>query len=313
MKKTLLCCLILSAISTNSLAEPKKGGKTGESGATRQAKSAKAGKPIDYQPFMLESLGAARIDPRYQGISARRAFVAVEELTQLTKGEFESTADFEERKKAALNAKFLGNLTLTDLIPFVMKVEKKSYGQPVTYEYDADKAEVTLSALGNSESFNGIGAKAGHSGFSMRNFENFRVESVFEPTENYTGTNAYGASVAVEKIRGSHYGFASDTVSGRTSEKSPERSVTIQMDAARASRELPFLKAILVMRPRAPYVLYHLVSRSPTRGDPVDLHNYTKFLFGDVVAVIFYSSKTGEVLGRFPEQATTVASTGEVL
>lgn len=312
MKKALLCCLILSAVSASSLAQPKKSGITGKSAATQQAKSAKAAKATTYNPFLLESLNAERIDPRYQGVSPRRAFLAVEELTQLTKGEFESTSDFEERKKLALNTKFLGNLALTDFIPFVADVEKKSYGKPVTYEYNADKAEVTLTVLGDSKSFNGIGGKVSSMSYSDPRYESFQLESEFAPTEKYTGTNAYGASVVVEKLHGTHYGFAADTVSGHTSEKSPRRSITIAMDANRASRELPFVKAILVTKPRAPYVVYSFSSKKPTRDDPVDWVSYTKFLFVDVVAVVFYSSKTGEVLGRVPEQVTTAASTVEV-
>lgn len=313
MKKALLCCLILTAVSANSFAEQKQRGETGNSGAAGQAKKTKESKPVVYQPFLLESLNSARIDPMFRGVPARLAFLAVEKLTQLTKGEFESTADFEERKKVAGNAKFLGNLTLTDFIPFVAEVEKKSYGEPVIYEYDADKAEVTLSLLGNSMSFNGIGAKAGEPTYSTQSYESFQLESEFEPTEKYTGTNAYGASVVVEKLYGTHYGFATDTLSGHTSEKSLKRSITIAMDAARASRELPSLKAILVTKPRAPYVVYRFDNKKPTRYNPVDWVNFTKFLFGDVVAVVFYSGKTGEVLGRLPEQAATVTPCARVL
>jgi hypothetical protein len=64
---------------------------------------------------------------------------------------------------------------------------------------------------------------------------------------------------------------------------------------------LPAMKALIVMKLSAPYVVYNFRHKEPTRDSPTDISWKEKFLTGDVLGIVYYSGKTGEIFARLPD------------
>jgi hypothetical protein len=50
-----------------------------------------------------------------------------------------------------------------------------------------------------------------------------------------------------------------------------------------------------------PYVVYNFSSSKPTREDPYDIINRSRYLTGNVLGIVFYSGITGEIFARLPD------------
>ena len=112
--------------------------------------------------FTMAMLEGGRIDPGYAGFAAADVIEALEKMTVSKMGEFESTADYNARKSAALASKFLDDLSVNDILAFMVPVPKgEKYRDGLGYEFNADTSGVNLYALPTSSQYlplNGIGA-----------------------------------------------------------------------------------------------------------------------------------------------------------
>src|SRR5205807_2410059 len=101
-------------------------------------------KPAEaYSPLSLETLNAERLPIGFTGLPAESITDALAKVIGLDKGEFETTADFEARKAAAISRPYIPNLTLEDLHAFVLNVVKwERYSSGVAYRYNADDGDV---------------------------------------------------------------------------------------------------------------------------------------------------------------------------
>jgi hypothetical protein len=61
------------------------------------------------------------------------------------------------------------------------------------------------------------------------------------------------------------------------------------------------MKALVVMKLSAPYVLYNFIHEEPTRDSPTKFTLQEKYLTGDVLGIVYYSGQTGEIFARLPE------------
>lgn len=60
------------------------------------------------------------------------------------------------------------------------------------------------------------------------------------------------------------------------------------------------MKALLLVKVREPHVAYDFFYSKPTRDNPTDITKQTKSIVGDMIGVVFYSGKTGEVFAKLP-------------
>jgi hypothetical protein len=279
-----------------------------DSKATRQ--------PEKFSESMLEN---DHINPEYQGFSAEKLISEIEKLTASTKGEFESTADYNARKSAALKTNFYGNSAIDDVFAFSISV-KKVLGSSgfvldgFSYKFNADNGEVSLYVLPrfSTSPMNGIGAP----GFvydpsnrreSTRGLDVFRLGYEILSKSTYQASNAYGATVTVEKTTSSAVGIAAQKIPFLVLERAsyyrnPPVSSQFNLDNAKAAKELPRLKALIIMKLSDPYVVYNYFHSEPTRDSPSDLSVQEKYLTGDVLGIVFYSGLTGEIFTRMPSK-----------
>ena len=198
---------------------------------------------------------------------------------------------------------------MEDVFAIVLPVAKGgSHRSVMEYFFNADKGAVYLRVSPSSSSpLNGIGAPGNLT--NQRRTEgldrfdlNFKVNS----TSTYQASNAYGATVTVEKTDSTTLGIAVNQNSFSTLRwnKSNENSsprVVFFLENGTAEMELPTLKALVVMKMADPYVLYNFFYSEPTRDMPNDITSQAKYLTGNVMGVVIYSGITGEIFARVPD------------
>jgi hypothetical protein len=261
--------------------------------------------------FSMSMLESGRVDPGYVGFPTEEVIEAVEKLTGAKKGEFESTADYNARRDAALSAKFLDNASVDDVFAFVVPVSKGGkYSNGLRYDFDADTSDVKLYALPESSkylSLNGIGAPDYQTNRrESKGLDQFALSTKITSNSTYQGSNAYGATVTVEKTSMSRAGIAANRIPFLGFERdiayaNPTVSAQFKLENSRAAAELPVMKALIVMKLSAPFVVYNFRSKEPKRDSPTEILTQEKFLTGDVLGIVYYSGKTGEIFARLPD------------
>jgi hypothetical protein len=263
-------------------------------------------KAVLARKFSMAIIEGDRVDPKYPGFQVSDVVRAFEKATSLIKGEFESTAEFNARKATALAGKFLGGSSVEDILAFVVPVAKRNILGSLGYEFDPDTNELGLFVLPMVEPMNGLGAPSRDQGMQNDLLDRINLERRADSRKTYEASNAYGAKVTVDEITSTTLGIAAFPISFLTDVRqrtylNPSPSTQIKMENSRAAKELRSLKAMVVMKPASPYLAYHFDHKEATRDDPMELVNQQKYVFGNVLGVVFYSGLTGEVFARLPE------------
>ena len=320
MKKWIVMVLVAPAVGvslaqTNPLAKKEQ---TRTANPTRQKQSKELAdqanlvkhdsEKVTFLKFSIGMIEGDRIDKRYVGVPIADVIHAIEKLSAQKKGEFESTADFNARKVAAQSAKFLGDSTLDDTFGFVVPVLKiRANSGGLRYDFNADTRELRLYALATSSFMNGIGAPDYAINRQPNNgLDQFEIDGKVNPTRTYQASNGYGASVTVEETVYMTSGIAATripflTYKRETTYSSPPPSLQVNMENSTAARELPALKALVVMKLADPYIAYNFLHSKPTRDNPTEFTSQGKYLRGNVLSIVFYSGLTGEIFARLPE------------
>ena len=316
MKKWFLIVIGLSfaTISFSQIRSNANTGKNGISGFTTQerkngsisaVRSNKQAKKNVLVNFPIELIETDHINMEYEGLPIAEVVSSIENSSNQKKGEFESTLDFNARTAAAMKGKFLGDLTLDGLFGFVVPVIKgRFYSTGLKYDFNPDNDALSLFVLSNSSTINGVGG-SGDKGKSV-GLDRFDIAVKLDSQETYGASNAYGASVTVEKTVFTEYGIAAAKIpflnyKREESYSNPSPSVELNMTSSRAAKELPALKALIIMNLTSPYLAYDLYYSKPTREVPTELRRQGKYLTGNVLGIIFYSGRTGEILARLPD------------
>lgn len=167
--------------------------------------------PVKFSMLMIEG---DRIDLKYVGLAVADVVDAIEKLSGQKKGEFESTADFNARKAAALAGKFLGDSSVEDIFAFVVPVTRwRAYTDGLKYDFNADTSELRLFALAKPSSMNGIGAPDFQvSRRESNGLDQFELDFKVNSTKTYQASNAYGATVTVEETVLTRTGIAANRI-----------------------------------------------------------------------------------------------------
>ncbi len=319
MKKWCVFLAIVTSLTGTCFAQEKPTAKKEQQAKSKQAKVqpaplAEAKQKQEKQPVIKFSMGmleSGRIDPRYTGFSAAEVIAEIEKLTGSKQGEFESTADYNARKSAALTAKILDDSGVEDIFAFTVPVPKGGkYRDGLKYEFNADTGDVNLYALPTSPkylSLNGIGAPDYKTNRrESKGLDQFKLSTKIESQSTYQGSNAYGATVTVEKTIMSSAGIAANRIPFLKFERdivygNPAVASQFKLDNSQAAAELPALKALIVMKLSDPYVVYNFTNKEPKRDSPTDISSREKFLTGEVLGIVYYSGRTGEIFARLPE------------
>lgn len=319
MKKWFVLLAVTTSLTGACFAQDKPTAKKEQQAKQKQTKEQPApAAPVKQEPkeppvvkFSMDMLERGRIDPRYMGIPAAEVIDAIEKMTGVKKGEFESTADYNARRSAALAGKFLGDSSIEDVLAFVVPVSKGGkYSSGLRYEFNADTGDVNLYVLPASSKYlplNGIGAPDyATNRRESKGLDRFDLSKKIESQSTYQGSNAYGATVTVQKTSMSKLGIAANRLPFLSFERelaysNPMIASQFKLENSRAAQELPALKVLIVMKLADPYIVYNFGHVEPKRDNPVDISVKEKFLTGNVIGIVFYSGLTGEIFARLPE------------
>lgn len=258
--------------------------------------------------FSMDMIESGHIPLGYTGFAVADIVDAIERMTGDKKGEFESSAEYNARKSVALSGKVIGDSTVNDLFALVLPVGKGGrYRSGVGYEFNADTSEVRLFALPKSSSMNGIGAPDYQTNRrESKGLDQFDFDFKLNSKSTYQGSNAYGATITVEKTNSTRLGVAANRIPFLNFKReivysNPTPVAQLTLENSKAAKELPALKALVVMKMTAPYIAYDFFHSDPTRDSPNDMTSQGKYLTGDILGIVFYSGITGDVLARIPE------------
>jgi len=268
---------------------------------------AKALKPLPPK-FTLKMIEGERLDQGFPGISLTDLINAVERGASVRKGEFESTSDFDARKAAALSVKFLGDYGVDDTFAVVQSVSSSGgITRVLRYTFNPDKSEVSVFVLPSSSTLNGIGAPDYQtSRREERGLDIFDFDTKMESQSTYQGSDAYGATVTVQKSTMLGSGIAATPVSFLNFERkfiysNPSAALLFKMENSKAARELSELKALIVFKLVEPYMHYNFVQKKPTRDSPMDIAMQYKYISSNILGIVYYSGLTGEIFARLPD------------
>lgn len=253
--------------------------------------------------FTPSSLSSGMIDPKFKGVSPSHLVSSLEGLQDIKKGEFEKTEDFNKRKADALSIKLIDDYGVDDVFPFVVDVTKYStclHG--IMYGYNPDMSKATLHISAYPESY---GDRNFISGYDNQKYDTFELGREYQKDRTYIGSNAFGVQAKVTQVEGVIYTVASkkiDFVPGKRTLSCFEKEALFKfnMDADTAAKELPTLKALIMLKVKPPFVLYRNFHSEATRSDPTETTVLTKALYGDVVGIVIYSGTTGKIVTQFP-------------
>lgn len=79
----------------------------------------------------------------------------------------------------------LRNTQVTDIFPFVIAVEKQTYGVPFYYAYDADSEQASLTVVPDHKAFNNIGAPNYVSGTGKPRYDNHWLQRDYAPRASF--------------------------------------------------------------------------------------------------------------------------------
>ena len=257
--------------------------------------------------FSLASLDAGKVDPDFNGIAPVVLLQALEGIMEIRRGEFESTRSFIERRDSLLAEKIVGEYGLGDAFPFIVDVDQYSpCSKRIGYGYDADTSKATLHLPIREKALSERGSIDSAYGAPPR-YDMLELQREYEKEKTYMGVNAFGVSTPVRETNGIVFAVAAKKIpyiKGRRTLTCEENAAAFafDMDAATAEKELPSLKAMVVLKLKPPYVLYDDYYKEPTRDDPVEASVQTRAFFGEVARIVVYSGITGKIVTQFPHQ-----------
>lgn len=258
--------------------------------------SAPAPAPVAVKPWEPTAFGSGdtQLPSNYQGLDPLKFFEMFKsKVGNLKKGEYETSEEFAQRttnKDAQLSP-----ISTSDLYAF--RIDN------IQIKYDAD-AQTYL--IGGQY---GYSCRETYSSGKFKGWVTCKVAPTRRDKDTYTGTNAYGASVTVERTRGHDFSLAIVRGSPLFSAAfSPDRYLTDQYTfqdrlpvPIEKARDLKDMKVAVLFVGRvidAKIVEGRGALVRPKFDLPSDLFIMEEAVPFDLRKVVYYVIQTGEILGQ---------------
>lgn len=284
---------------------------TGNAETKSQSVSTQTKQVSKVPKFSMTILSGDLLGPGYTGLPADKVASELEKLLKTQKGEFETTADYEARRNASISKPFLEELTTKDFLAFAIPIKNTKFStNGLKYSFNADTGEISIYVMPTIRKYNGLGAPsedAKNKSKSLSNLDEFIIDRNEMSRRTYQASNAYGATTTVEEKNMAVIGIAANRIPfldikrERHYFKDPSPVIQFKIENSLASKELPSLKALIVIKLTEPYIAYNFFHFVPTRKDPMEVTSQEKFFVGDVQGIVFYSESNGRILARFPD------------
>lgn len=262
-KSTLLFFVsVLSLLLVNTQAQTKKRTSRG----TAKATAAFSTEPFPDNPASLPAryLGHYPLDP-FLKLHTRKAV--------LKKGEFETTAQYEERAERESKFPLIGSMTREHLFAFMFVPDKA--------DYDADRAIITI-GVDKTQVYDDTPWDP----FSPRTALLWRESE--KQIDSYVGSNAPGVK---RPVRASH---RTELYIGIPAKPSPECACPLPTDKARLIKDR--LRLLVIGRIVSPYVGEATEENEATISDPVQVLTNQYVLYLQPETFMVYDFQSGEII-----------------
>jgi hypothetical protein len=253
------------------------------------------------EPLNLDS---SMLGPDFAGNDAEAVYNALAALkNKLTKDEFETTAQYQQRVREATDATLIGNFKLTSVYAFRVK---PFLSLDVAYNADTQQMTVTVSAdtvmTGTSRDDSTSGVRFDHSRVEVK------VKSVDRGGRTYAGTNAFGAVMQVTSSAFDSYQIAfrrlnKDEYDLGIGEKF-SLALAVKPDAAVTLKPNIAVLALVSLDTNSSYAAEYTTARSATVQYPHEEKNTKKLILCKLVDLWVFDERDGKVLSKFSNSKT---------
>jgi|GEM_PF-6449732 len=231
-----------------------------------------------------------KLPASFQGNDPAVTYVNIAHNTEATKGEFETTQQFNDRIAAAKTSPITGNLTLNSVYAFQVD---PSF---VTASYDADKDQLTV----NLKFVQPIG------GFDSGDVDAIQLSLLETGKRSYTATNGFGAEFQVAKATDNSINLFTTNRKDyhlKWDQHTPgfwyNFSFPMAVDIAQVAKpNMAVLAVCHLVQVKGHYVAAYQHQTTPTADSPFDLNMYDDYIAVKLNQIWIYNSDTGEVYQR---------------
>ena len=286
MNKYALLILLISIgwIHTDYLyAEPKKPQNTEINLGTPQAREQNQKVAFDESPF---DTTRESFLPNYIGHDAKLIWEKLYDRVNNTKGEFETTEEYNKRLATALSQPVFNRLTVNDLYGVSLKP---------SFTYDADNKTVTL-RVPNPIVKKGWDKATGKIGVEIGELSN--------TSSNYIGSNAYGATTEATNVSSDILILALNNKCDAfdwTSRCNMYGDIKITINnllPEEAKKSKDNIRVLFVCRLLEPWADKGFYYSGATYDSPISIHKTYLNLHASAIAVWVYNLSTGIVLKK---------------
>ena len=263
-----------------------------------------ASAPTKTKAFVTEpiDMNTSMLGPNFAGNDPEAVYNALAALkNESKKGEFETTAQYQQRVYAASKAALIANLKLTSIYAF--RVDPDT---PLA-KYDADTQQMTVTI--RSETVATGTASSQDDNYSGTSFDHSReevlVKRVYRGERTYTGTNGFGAVAQVTSSASDFYEVAflklheydggaaiPETFSLKLDAK-PEAAITLKPNIA--------VLALVSLDPNSSYTADFTNTSSATVQNPYSYTNSSRLIFCKLVDLWVFDQRDGTILARLSD------------
>jgi hypothetical protein len=240
--------------------------------------------------FDLEVIGS-RLPAGFVGQSMNQLVPALEKLAQITKREFETTAQFENRLNEAISKPLFGDLRASDQVVFTIQAQRGYATVSYTYDADTQKTSVTLNL--HPVLLEGVDREPVNG--SAPAIKGIKLATDTTWTGSYRATNTMGARITVNIGKQKTLTFAAEQLPF-------ELNQSFELSPQKAQALLPRMRALFEVRFSPPYVTSNSWQTKPTFNSPIEVSIKDTFLRGEVTRIWFYSPETGEIFLKAPRR-----------
>jgi hypothetical protein len=224
----------------------------------------------------------------YYGCNLRDIFNKLQrrEKYAASKGEFETTVEFEKRVSKEKNKPIVGSIQLTSVVSFRMKIDEKIY--------DADDETLQIKV--------GIN-KPTSSKFKFNKFAQWDYTS---NNGSFNGTNAYGAKIQVDTYETFSYNLLIDNnlewerSKYYKDDNSEWGKIIINLHASphEAKQIVPRINVVFICTLTPPYNSLDEDYIKATFNSPTEVTSHDYYVHANVSQIWVFNEKTGEVISK---------------
>jgi hypothetical protein len=232
----------------------------------------------------------------YNGLDIIAIYESLSSRSEVkTKGEYETTVDFNKRIDSICKAPIISKLTFDSI--FCFQGDLDTYSDNLSYDADTEMFSILNRGLNSSTSgsIKNVNQKFGYEKIS--GIHSIGLKNVVENQGKYEASNAYGKTVTVEKTKFESYNIIEYNDNNFFMNGFSFKFKT-SVDLARSYKQNGCLKLLFIGKIISPYTHQHFDSFKPTIDKPNEYINYDNYIYMNVQEIWLYDKISGIIYDK---------------